>query len=189
MDTGWAVDVLTARGLHIEQVETIPDKRLLFRINDDLLCIGDEHPKGTLAEPRQQNLWLSVFCDLSFDGLVQGWCRLRNPGFNLGPNLGPSRFLRFVTLAAYGRLRPIGNPDPLRFGEKEGLLEEYATDNLLAADSLAVAIAPHSFLHLVQRDCAVLYAEGVPGKRERRQAEVAEKTAADDEVSWTVKFE
>src|SRR5581483_1736874 len=136
-------------------VENVEDVRRRERTGSGV-CIGDEHPKGTLTESRQQNLWLSVFCDLNFDGLVQGWCRLRKTGFNLGPNLGPSRFLRLVTLAAYGRPRPIGNLDPLRFGEKEGLLEEYAADDLLAAGGIVVAIAPHPILHLVQCDCAVL---------------------------------
>lgn len=42
MDSKWAVEVLTARGLAIEQLETLPDKRLLFRINDDLFVFPDE---------------------------------------------------------------------------------------------------------------------------------------------------
>lgn len=41
-DAGWAVDVLTAKGLHVEILETVPDKRLLFRINDDLFAFADE---------------------------------------------------------------------------------------------------------------------------------------------------
>ena len=42
MDSSWAVEVLTARGLRIERLETLPDKRLLFRINDDLFAFPDE---------------------------------------------------------------------------------------------------------------------------------------------------
>ena len=42
MDTNWAVEVLTARGLRIERLETLPDKRLLFRINHDVFVFPDE---------------------------------------------------------------------------------------------------------------------------------------------------